>query len=336
MEDQMSRRTTHDPSSPYSVENAGKENRIIDLDIPDPFAGIGANVAGKSVEQMMKRAKLDWTTERTQLSDARSPVPAYSLRRSDNHEYLDTVGRAYVPINNRDAFEFFSEFVERGDAKLAQAGILGGGRYVWALADLGTSFELKGGDKVGGYMLIAIPHVQGRKLVIKYTNMRFFCNNMLTGVLQRINAKGKQSAVSLPEFRHAHRSAFKGEVTDRAREILKIARTQHDAFGEVAAKLQKKRMSDEDAVEVLAPIFAPKHDEEKLEAGELSPRLETLIDLLHNAPGADPGNAWGVLNAVTYYTTHVAGRTQDRRLTQSWMGRTGNQVTQTVEALIAA
>jgi hypothetical protein len=54
------------------------------------------------------------------------------------------------------------------------------------------------------------------------------------------------------------------------------------------------------------------------------------------APGAEPGNGWGVLNAVTYYADHIASRTADKRLANSWMGKTGNQKQQVLKALLAA
>jgi hypothetical protein len=52
-------------------------------------------------------------------------------------------------------------------------------------------------------------------------------------------------------------------------------------------------------------------------------KRDAVLDAYLNAPGADPGNAWGLLNGVTYWADHLASRTQDKRLTNSWFGKTG-------------
>lgn len=336
-------RRNQEASNPYAPQNKGKnilvsadDSPTIGQQAPLPWEGIGMTVQEKStVAGIMKAAGLNWRTEKHQLKDEHGDVPAFALRRSDTHDFLDTVGNAYVPVQNEDAFAFFKEFVEAGDAKMSVAGLIGGGRYVWGLADLGKSFTLAGGDEVKGYLLVACPHVQGKKFVIKYTNLRPRCNNMITALLRRPGAKTVKGGMILPEFRHAHRTEFSGSAVDRAKEVLGLAREQHEAFGEVAAALLKKRMSDQDALDVLAPVFAPKV-EDKITMENLTPRLAQIMSAYVEAPGAAPGNAWGVLNAVTYYATHVAGRTVDRRLGQAWMGKTGNQVLEVQARLMAA
>jgi hypothetical protein len=51
-------------------------------------------------------------------------------------------------------------------------------------------------------------------------------------------------------------------------------------------------------------------------------KRDAVLDAYLNAPGADPGNAWGLLNGVTYWADHLASRTTDKRLTNSWFGKT--------------
>jgi phage/plasmid-like protein (TIGR03299 family) len=346
-------RRRFDDASPYTPENERKGNRIVTSDgdrtigggehraytAPVPWEGAGADVAdARTVDGMMKLAGLDWEVEKTQLRDKHGPVPQFALRRKDNQEYLDTVGKAYVPVQNRPVFDFLKEFMQEGGAKMTVAGFIGGGKYVWGLADLGKSFKLPGKDEVKAFLLAVVPHVQGKKMVLKYTSHRISCNNQIASLIRRpTDKKGRQrDELQLPEFRHAHRTEFTGDAVVKAREVMSIARDQHEQFEEHARILQKKTMTREEAKAMLAETFAPTLDDEDLKAGKSTPRLEELMRILELAPGAQPDNAWGVLNAATYYATHVAGRSQDRRLQQSWMGKTGNQVAQLQRRLLAA
>lgn len=333
-----------DQASPYTKENQARGNVLTDLEkdriqygnVSSPWEGLGADVSDKkSVKAIMKTAGLLWEVEKHQLSDQFGPVDKFALRRKDNDVYLDTVGKAYKPAQNEPAFEMFEKFLEKGKSKMSVAGLIGGGRYVWALADLGKSFELKGNDTVNGYLLIAVPHMQGRSLVMKYTNIRGLCNNILSGALMS-KTKGGKSGEVLGTFKHGHRMAFDAAAFKKAELILGVARDQHAEFGETAAKLQKKRMGADDIYDVLQPVFAPDLDADDIKARKITPRMKQLLEINEMAPGAQPNNAWGVLNAVTYYTTHVQGKTQDRRLQQMWVGKAGNLVEKVQRALVAA
>jgi hypothetical protein len=49
--------------------------------------------------------------------------------------------------------------------------------------------------------------------------------------------------------------------------------------------------------------------------------LEAIVD----SPGSQMESAkntlWGAVNGVSYYTDHIAGRTQDSRLNNAWFGQ---------------
>lgn len=59
-----------------------------------------------------------------------------------------------------------------------------------------------------------------------------------------------------------------------------------------------------------------------------SPTLIAMEEALGLSPGADlparKGTAWGAVNAVTYVQDHVAGRDQDTRLRDLWLGQRGD------------
>lgn len=290
----------------HEVETIAYTNEV-------PWHGLGFHKAGgwKNVKSLIKDAKIDWQIERKPIftADGTEIKGFASLTRDSDGKIMDIVGARYIPTQNEDAFSFFHEFVEAGNAHLETAGSLKGGRVVWGLAKLDKGFELKGNDKVNGYLLCVCPHEQGKSLLFKTTAVRVVCQNTLSMAL------GKGGT----EWRMGHRTAFDGVKVEEAKKALGVARDQIDEFESNVRKLQKLKFTEDKVIDFLGPIFG---SEVK---GSDNKRMKQLIDIYENAPGAQPGNAYGVLNAVTYYTDHVASRTADKRLTNAWLGRTSKQ-----------
>lgn len=290
----------------HQVETMAYTNQV-------PWHGLGKYKAGgwKTVEALQKDSQTDWLVERRPMFlQAGVEIPGFAaLTRDKDDKVLDVVGSRYVPVQNHEAFAFFKEFVEAGKATLETAGSLKGGRLVWGLAKLGSTFSLPGNDKNIGYLLCACPHEQGKSLIFKMVCERVVCHNTFT---MAINEDGA-------EWRMGHRTSF-GEVKiEEAKTALGIARDQVGEFEKQARKLQKLKMSKQDTIDFLSPMFGSDVK------GAENKRMQQLIDIYENAPGAQPGNGWGVFNAVTYYADHVASRTNDKRLTNAWFGRTATQ-----------
>lgn len=290
----------------HQVETMAYTNEV-------PWHGLGKYKAGgwKTTDALLKDAKIDWSVERAPLfTEGNIEVLGFAaLRRDRDGKVLDVVGSRYIPVQNKDAFDFFKEFVEAGKATLETAGSLKGGRLVWGLAKLNTSFTMSGSDKTNGYLLCACPHEQGKSLLFKTTAIRVVCNNTFTAALQ----EGGN------EWRMGHRTAFDGVKIEEAKTALGIAREQVGDIEKAMRKIQKVKLSPDDVVKMLLPFFGSDVK------GAENARMKRLIDIYENAPGAQPGNGYGVFNAVTYYADHVASRTADKRLTNAWTGRTANQ-----------
>jgi len=316
----------------HEVESMAYTNEV-------PWHGLGTYIAdAPRVKEMMRQAGLDWKVEKKPmiLEQTKRPVPGfYALTRDKDGKVLDVVGSKYVPTQNHEAFEFFTDFVEAGDATMETAGSLREGRYVWGLANLNKSFTLPGKDKVKGYLLVACPHEHGKSIIIRVTSVRVVCNNTLTMALGKSQRERDSSTFGLGEFRMGHRRAFDGSMIKKAKETLGIARDQMEEFREAAEQLRKKSMNEQDAIEFYADLL--NIDEAAQGADEVTrPRIKHLLDINKNAPGAQPDNAWGVLNSVTYYADHVASRTDDKRLTNAWFGKTARMKEKALQTLLAA
>lgn len=281
-----------------------------------PWTDLGFKVdKATSVDNMMKAAKIDWKVNKEPLflkGDV-EVEDSFALTRSTDRRVLDICGKAYTPHQNRDLFKFFDEYVKAGGAYMETAGSLRNGQIVWGLANLNASFKLKGKDEVKGYMLVVAPHIVGKASVARLTSVRSICNNTLN-----IPFMGGKA----PYFKLAHRKEMTDQVIKEAKEHMGIARNSFSEFGKTAQKLQKLKLKLPEMVEIISELFDDEKTNKLEDAGR---KTRLIIDATQHAPGAEPDNAWGLLNGVTYWADHIASRSSDKRLANAWLGKTSKQ-----------
>ena len=276
-----------------------------------PWHGLGKKLPQDvSPEQMMTAAGLDWEVEKRanfiKTDKGYKKTGTFSLIRKTDEKVLTQVGEGWNPVQNIEAFEFFSDFCKEGSMSMHTAGSLKEGRYVWALAKVGSDFELFNGDKIEGYLLFSNPHQFGKSIDVKFTPIRVVCNNTLT---LSLNTK------SANQVRITHASIFDPEMV---KNTLGIASAQMQSYKETAEVLGKAQMSDKGFKEFLGKVFG----ETTREAG-MNKNALLAYNILETQPGADfaKGSWWQGLNAATYVMDHLQGRSVDNRLANVWFGQ---------------
>jgi phage/plasmid-like protein (TIGR03299 family) len=283
-----------------------------------PWHGLGTKVPNDlSTDDFLKEAQLDWQVQKipsfVNLSGEPKRTGSFSLvRSSDNKILAPHVGEGWNPVQNKEAFDFFSEYVEAGDMEMHTAGSLQDGKIVWALAKIKQGFELFKGDEVENYMLFSNPHKFGKAIDIRMTPIRVVCNNTLTLSLSQKSDK----MVTL-----SHRKEFNPEMV---KEQLGIAREKLENYKTMAEFLGSKRYTTERLVEYLETIYPSKIKKE-----DRDPKVPTTVnakrafELIETQPGANyaKGSWWQAFNAVTYSTDHLQGNSTDGRLSSAWYGR---------------
>ena len=154
-----------------------------------PWHGLGVEVHNDLTPgQIMAKAGLDWEVEKVNsyidVEGKKVLTGQQSLVRKSDNKILTNVGGDWNPVQNADAFEFFSEYVLAGDMEMNTAGSLKGGRNVFALAKVKESFDILGSDQVDSYLLFSNPHEYGKAVDVRFTPIRVVCNNTLTFSLQ--------------------------------------------------------------------------------------------------------------------------------------------------------
>ena len=284
-----------------------------------PWHGLGTPVSNDlTPAQMQQKAGLDWNVREVEsyieFDGRKMPTGQKSLVRETDGRILTNVGENWNPVQNSDAFEFFSEYVLAGDMEMHTAGSLKDGQMVWALAKVKDSFELFKGDQVDSYLLFSNPHQYGKSVDIRFTPIRVVCNNTLTFSLDQ---KAERSV------KVGHRAEFD---PSSVKEQLGIATTKLNTYKEMAQFLGSKRYTQDNVIEFFNTVFPRTADKrvqgKALDVHTLSRNAKFCYDALDVQPGAQyaEGSWWQAFNAVTFVTDHVQGRNSDNRLYSNWFG----------------
>lgn len=258
------------------------------------------------------------------------------LVRSDTGDALSVVGHKYQTVQPAEILDFYRNLVDQYGFQIEVVGALRGGRKVWALANTNEAVNLRGEDKVKGYLLLATSYDSTMATQARFTSVRVVCNNTLT----MARNEGKAN-VSVP-----HSTVF--DVADVQRK-LNIGPVW-DEFSRFAAQAASRKVNSIEAgdlilrayfdlkAEQLEPFIRDRDNEARVKK-----MFNRLGEMLNSAPGAGTdsarGTLWGVLNAITFDIDHSPGRVRnkDAQLDRAWFGdgeRIKQRATQLAEAMI--
>lgn len=233
-----------------------------------------------------------------------------ALQRSDNNNTLSVVTDDYRVVQPEQVFSFFDHFVKEYGFKMHTAGSLAMGKRIWALAEIGEEFQVKAGDTVGTYLLLATSYDRSMATIAKPTSVRVVCQNTLNISVHSENGKA---------IKVSHSAEFENEkiVLDVEALMLSI-----NAFKEESKELSQRIVSRDEVIKFFLDVFYPKVES----VGEMGTRqqntMNNIVDLFHNGRGQREAGqtAWGLVNAVTLYVDHEKGRSRDTALNSAWFG----------------
>lgn len=259
-------------------------------------------------------------------------------------EEFAIVSDQYNPIQPAEMVRTIASFAGLGDCSIETMGSLLGGREVWALLSLGSSWEVNGG-RVEGYLLVTYSNDGTGAFKVRTTLIWVQCRNTLT---MATRGKGSNKAGNL-DFTQTHRTVFDPE---KVRVSTGLARERFAQFRETAELLSQTHLSREEAYQYVARLSGSEKAwmttlesvavgeessliNEILETAEMAEDLRTgkiLVDpnklnrigsrvlerMLEGSPGARPLNggisALDALHATTYYATN------DKRIARTASG----------------
>ena len=96
----------------------------------EPWHGLGEKLEdAPTISEAIEKSGLDWEVGVKDLVTKDGyDVPAKATYRKSDNAILGVVGPRYVPLQNKDAFEWFQPFVDAGECSLHTGGSLSGGQ----------------------------------------------------------------------------------------------------------------------------------------------------------------------------------------------------------------
>lgn len=286
-----------------------------------PWHGLGNQLSEQQpIDVWLHEAGMNWTIEQSDVMfnvskdgmHIRLHQDAKVLYRSDTMVPLSVVSPRYKVVQPHEVLHFYNDLVHAGGFELETAGVLKGGRKLWALARTGQEAQVRNGDRMKAYLLLATSCDGTLCTTAQFTSVRVVCNNTLQmAVAQR------DGAVKVP-----HSTVFDPRAV---KDALGIGLSGWETFITNIKQLSKRSVSAEEAIAFFADVL----DEPLSEAsGDSSSRAMQQLKMLYSGAGMGAmltgtrGTAWGLLNAVTEYVDHRRrARSQDYRLDSAWFGQ---------------
>ncbi len=288
-----------------------------------PWHNLGNQLSpNQPIEVWQHEAGLDWqireapvlfnaNQDEGSLLNLRQNPDTKVLYRSDSLEPLSTVSKRYQVVQPKEVLEFYRDLVAAGGFELETAGVLKGGKKLWALAKTGQSTMLKGGDKVNAYLLLATSCDGTLATTAQFTSIRVVCNNTL-----QLAVADRKGSVKVP-----HSTKFDPV---QVKQELGLGLSAWERFNDSIKQLAERKVNRFETmnflVEVLGDPALPLNEQPNQKA------IQNVYSLFSGAgKGADMvsanGTAWGLLNGIT---EHVDSRrramSQDHRLDSAWFG----------------
>lgn len=288
-----------------------------------PWHGLGNRLETQQpIEAWRRQAGMDWQIEESDVrfiagSNSIGAIHSFPeqkvLYRSDTKTPLAVVSKRFQVVQPEEVLEFYRDLTQYSGFELETAGVLKGGKKFWALARTGQTTNLKGRDKVDGYLLLATACDGTLATTAQFTSVRVVCNNTLQIALGESNG-----AIKVP-----HRSQFDPEAVKRQ---LGIAVSTWDGFV-ARMKALCECPVDPDSVEgLLRRVFVYQAQEGKVSVVNEQAVANTRALYEGGGRGAlmasSRGTAWGLLNSVTEFVDHHRRAwSEDNRRDAAWFGQ---------------
>ena len=287
-----------------------------------PWHGLGnALPMGQPIDVWQKQAGMDFNINEAEVLYSVSGSNGLHLQtspdnkvlfRSDNHAPLSVVSKRYKVVQPRQVLEFYRDLVSAGGFELETAGILKGGKKLWALAKTGQEAMLRGGDQMKAYLLLATSCDGTLCTTAQFTSVRVVCNNTLS-----MAVGDKAGSVKVP-----HSTLFDPVQVKRE---LGLGMSAWDTFMDSIKALSERKVHKFEAVNFLIKVLG----NPSVPLAE-QPNQKALNNVYALFAGGGKGSelasasgtSWGLLNAVTEYVDHERrARSQDYRLDSAWFGQ---------------
>ena len=232
------------------------------------------------------------------------------LVRDDTGAMLEVVSESSYHVDNRqpiDVLEAFRDELKANNMEISHGAVLDGGRRiaVCALLSADLDYNVGKGDAVKNYVTLMTGY--NKKDGSKRTRgtIRVVCNTTLEFAIAQAMKDGKLQTKRAST--HFTTSTLSDMVKDIASDVQADARV-YNALANTAMSADAVARYFADVLEInVEDLGKFQANGKSLVSTKSRNMLAELASAYGSAPGAAmaTGTAWGALNAVTYYATHV-------------------------------
>lgn len=309
-----------------------------------PWHGLGNALSpNQPIDVWAKQAGMDWQIESSDVSFMADSlcggqlIKPYKeqrvLFRSDTHTPLSVVSQRYQEVQPREILEFYRDLTEQSGFELETAGVIKGGKKLWALARTGQTGALKGKDVSNGYVLLATACDGTLATTAQFTSIRVVCNNTLAIALSH---KGNGTGI----VKVPHSTKFDAESV---KQQLGISVRAWDEHLYQMKQLTQRKVSQQEAALYFDQVFNDHHDvyphqlqrpslhlqgkASSNQKAEPNGRAMSKVMTMFNGHGrgaelsSAKDTAYGLLCAMTEFVDHERRAiSTDHRLDSAWFG----------------
>lgn len=235
--------------------------------------------------------------------------------RTDTGAIVGQGSDRFKPVQPIEALRFFGGIAYEYGYYLETAGVLKGGSVVWAMAKRDEQIAIKGtDDKLNTRILFSTSFDGSSPTLGQHVCERVVCANTLRVAL----GENKKSRVSV-----RHSTTFSADDMRRQLGVAEAIPDLWHAFEQDVNTMHEHRVKKQSQVLAFASKVLDIDPSEVMQKwlDDYKP-LHEIVAATTQARGAEQ-SVWGLVNGVTAYADHMAGRTADTRLTNAWFGRTG-------------
>ena len=285
-----------------------------------PWHGLGERLEeAPTISEAIEQSGLDWEVGLKNLVTVDGDsVTHKATYRKDTNNILGVVGPRYVPLQNKEAFDWFQPFIDNGEASLNTGGSLHSGEKVWVLAKLNRdNSQITKNDEVEKFILLSNSHNGTTAIRVGYTPIRVVCANTLAFATQHKSS-------NLMRIRHTRNT---GKHLENIRDIMNNIDAEFESTADQYRFLASRSYNTVSLKKYIKTVMGVADKPEE----DIKTRTRTLLDkvleLSENTRNSMPGVGgtwWGAYNAYNEYLNYSKGRTNDNRMDSLWFGTSAN------------
>ncbi|MEK7414639.1 MAG: DUF932 domain-containing protein [Planctomycetota bacterium] len=241
---------SHHPENPVPSRAPNTGRMGVPPTRQNPWQRIGRSFTPTSdAMEALHRSGLNWTVEKVGLrTEDLTPVEGHvAIKRTDTGRILGITGRDFEPLQNADAFAFFSDLAGEARISFETAGSFEHGGITWVQAKLPDLTIRLGEDISDSFLFISNGHVGNKMLTIAPTTHRIACRNTMA-MAERQYADARRQRPSLASgfsVRHTKgMNAALADIRDAYARTLRSHAATTEAYEHLARKPLTTVMTD--------------------------------------------------------------------------------------------